>query len=34
MAVKQPRLTHIPYQCAEFDDDRASFNVIFDVCYV
>ena len=29
MAVIQPRPTHIPYQCAKFDDDRALFNVIF-----
>ena len=28
------RPTHIPYQCAKFCDDRALFNVIFDVCYV
>ena len=32
MAVIQPRPTHIPYQCAKFGDDRALFNVIFDVC--
>ena len=34
MAIIQPRPTHIPYQCATFRDDRALFNVIFDVCYV
>ena len=34
MAVIQPRPTYIPYQCAKFGDDRALFNVIFDVCYV
>ena len=34
MAVIQSRPTHIPYQCAKFGDDRALFNVIFDVCYV
>ena len=34
MAVIQPHPTHIPYQCAKFGDDRALFNVIFDVCYV
>ena len=22
------------YECAKFGDDRTSFNVIFDVCYV
>ena len=31
MAVIQSRPTHILYQCAKFGDDRASFNVIFDV---
>ena len=31
MAVIQPRLTHILYECAKFGDDRTSFNVIFDV---
>ena len=31
MAVIQPRPTHILYQCAKFDVDRMSFNVIFDV---
>ena len=25
MAVKQPRPTHILYQCAKFGDDRTSF---------
>ena len=34
MAVIQPRPTHILYQCAKFGDDRASFNVMFDVCDV
>ena len=34
MAVIQPRPTHIIYQYANFGDDWASFNVIFDVCYV
>ena len=34
MAVIQPSPTHILYQCAKFDDDRALFNVICDVCYV
>ena len=33
MVVIHPRPTHIPYQCAKFDVDRALFNVIFDVCY-
>ena len=33
MAVIHPRPTHIPYKCAKFGDDRALFNVIFDVCY-
>ena len=33
-AVIQSRPTHILYQCAKFGDDRASFNVIFDVCDV
>ena len=28
MAVTQPRLTHILYQCAQFGDDRALFNAI------
>ena len=32
MAVKQPRPTHMLYQCAKFGDNRKSFNVIFDVC--
>ena len=32
MAVIQPRHTHILYQCAKCGDDRASFNVICDVC--
>ena len=27
-----PLPTHIPYQCATFGDDRALFNVMFDVC--
>ena len=31
MTVIQPRPTDIPYQCAKFGDDRASFSVIFDV---
>ena len=34
LAVVQPRPTHIPYQCANFGDHRALFNIIFDVCYV
>ena len=34
MAVIQARSTHILYQCANFGDDRTSFNVIFDVCDV
>ena len=34
MVVMQPRPTHILYQCVKFGDDRASFNVIFDVCDV
>ena len=34
MTVIQPRPTHILHQCAKFGDDRASFNVIFDVCDV
>ena len=34
MAVIQPRPTRILYQCAKLCDDRASFNVIFDVCDV
>ena len=34
MAVIQPRLTHIIYQCAKFGDDGTPFNVIFDVCDV
>ena len=34
MAVRQPRPTHIAYQCAKFGDDRALFNVISDVYYV
>ena len=34
MAVIQPRLTHILYQCAKCGDDRTSFNVICDVCDV
>ena len=34
MAVKQPRPTHILYQCAKCGDDRSSFNVICDVCDV
>ena len=34
MAVTQPRPTHIPHKCAKFGDDRALFNVIFEVCYV
>ena len=34
MAIIQPRPTHILYQCAKFDDDRASFNEIFDECEV
>ena len=29
MAVKQPRPTHIIYQCGKFGDDRTSYNVIF-----
>ena len=32
MAVTQPRPTHIPCQYAKFADDRALYNVIFDVC--
>ena len=32
MAVIQPRLTHILYQCAKCGDDRTSLNVICDVC--
>ena len=31
MAVIQPRSTYITYQCTKFGDDRALFNVIFDV---
>ena len=31
MTVIQPRPTHILNKCAKFDDDRKSFNVIFDV---
>ena len=34
MAVIQPRPTHILYQCAKCVDDRASFNVICDMCDV
>ena len=34
MAVIQPRPTLILYQCAKSHDDRTSFNVIGDVCYV
>ena len=34
MAVIQSRPTHNLYQCAKFDDDRTSFNVIFDMCDV
>ena len=34
MAAIQPRPTNIPCQCAKFGEDRALFNVIFDVCYV
>ena len=34
MAVIQSRPTHILYQCANFGDDRTSFNVIFYVCDV
>ena len=34
MVVKQPNFIHIFYQCAKFGDDRASFNVMFDVCDV
>ena len=34
MAVIQPRPIHIPYQCAKYGDDRALFNVIFEVVYV
>ena len=34
MAVIQPRPTHILYQCAKCGDDRASFNVTWDVCDV
>ena len=34
MAVIQPRPTRIRYQYTKFSDDRASFNVIFDVCDV
>ena len=30
----QPHFIHIFYQCAKFGDDRTSFNVIFDQCYV
>ena len=33
-SIIQPRPTHIPYQCAQFGDDRMSFNVIIDVCDV
>ena len=32
MAVIQPLLLIIIYQCANFGDDRTSFNVICDVC--
>ena len=31
MAVIQPSTTYITYQCTKFGDDRALFNVIFDV---
>ena len=34
MVLIQPHSTHIIYHCAKFGDDRASFNVIFDVCNV
>ena len=33
MAVIQPRPTPILYQCANFGDDRTSFNVIFTYAY-
>ena len=34
MAIIQPRPTHIFYQCAKCGDDRASFNVICEMCDV
>ena len=34
MVLMQPHSTHIIYHCAQFGDDRTSFNVIFDVCNV